>query len=51
VSKQTLGTKQAEMKILDSLLKFNFFSRGGVRTTPLSLFSFQQHAMDLGKRM
>jgi hypothetical protein len=25
VSKQTLGTKEAEMKILDSLLKFNFF--------------------------
>ena len=51
MSKQKLGTKEAEMKILDSLLKFIFFlSRRGAEN-PLSLFSFKQHAMDLGKRM
>ncbi len=30
------------MLIIDSLLKFNFFSLGEVRRT-LSLFSFKQH--------
>jgi hypothetical protein len=36
-----LGTKEAERKIGDSLLKFNFFSLGEVRRT-ISLFSFKR---------
>ena len=49
MSKQKLGTNEAEMTILDSLLKFIFFlSRRGA-ANPLSFF-VQATRDDLGKR-